>query len=493
MLSRISRKSERYSLYKAGKIALFCSILGLTFTCVPDVRAESSVFNQSKSISYNGKSYSVTWVTVDLKDPTLRVKPVTAAAGIGHVESFTWMMQRNQAVAGINGAFFDAYEADDSQRYPNGLIIKSGQVMHSGENQAFTVLPDKTAAVQRIKTGMKVSVKHNGSSYTFEPWGVNKYYGSSQLDQVVWYTGDFGGSIDFPGTTKIIIEEDMIKAITQNSAAIPVDGQIVMVGNSSNNTKNLLPHLHVGDHITVSASSFNSDTGVMAGLPQIDAAVGAGPLLLKNGVIDINTQRDGFTDPKITTNANGRSFIGIDGLGRLVMGTMSSATISDMAEVLKQLDFKDAMNLDGGSSSALYSNGTVLTSPGRLLSNAFIVERMPQAQIQIAVNGQFVNEFRGYLQTETTMVPLRGILERIGADFKWDGNAKTLTVKQGNRQIFLRVGEMMIQVNGNSQSLTEAPVIIEGHIYLPLRAVIESLGGQVSWDQNLYRASLSIP
>jgi hypothetical protein len=52
---------------------------------------------------------------------------------------------------------------------------------------------------------------------------------------------------------------------------------------------------------------------------------------------------------------------------------------------------------------------------------------------------------------------------------------------------------MMIQVNGNSQSLTEAPVIIEGHIYLPLRAVIESLGGQVSWDQNLYRASLSIP
>jgi hypothetical protein len=164
-----------------------------------------------------------------------------------------------------------------------------------------------------------------------------------------------------------------------------------------------------------------------------------------------------------------------------------------MAGVLKQLGFTDAMNLDGGSSSALYSNGTVLTSPGRLLSNAFIVERMPQAQIQIVVNGQFVNEFRGYLQKETTMVPLRGILERIGADFKWDGNARTLTVKQGNRQLFLRVDDKVIQVNGKSQSLAEAPIIIEGHIYLPLRAVIEALGGQVGWDQNLYRASLSIP
>jgi hypothetical protein len=117
MLSKISACPVRGALHIAGKIALIFSILGITFSFGSSVRAESSVFNQSKSISYNGKSYAVTWVTVDLKDPTLRVKPATAAARIGHVESFTWMMQRNHAAAGINGAFFDAYEADDSQRY----------------------------------------------------------------------------------------------------------------------------------------------------------------------------------------------------------------------------------------------------------------------------------------------------------------------------------------------------------------------------------------
>jgi hypothetical protein len=70
------------------------------------------------------------------------------------------------------------------------------------------------------------------------------------------------------------------------------------------------------------------------------------------------------------------------------------------------------MNLDGGASSALYYNGAVMTSPGRLLSNAWVVEQMEHPQIQLEVNGKFVHEFRGYLLRETSMVPFRGILER---------------------------------------------------------------------------------
>jgi exopolysaccharide biosynthesis protein len=476
---------------QTARILVLCGLLVLLLIPQAASAAASSVQKQSKSITYNGKSYSVNWITIDLKDPTLRVKPVTASAGIGHVESFTWMMQKSNAVAGINGAFFDAYETDESVRYPNGLMIKSGEVMHSGENQAFTILPDKTAAVERIKTKLKVTVNHKGSPYAFEPWGVNKYYGSSQADQVIWYTQDFGKSIDFPETTKVVIEGGIITAITQGSAVIPEDGQVCMVGNSTNNTTYLLPNLHVGDKVTTTASSLNSATGAEAALPQIDAAVGAGPLLLKNAVVDIDTTRDGFTDPRITTNANTRSFIGVDSSKRLVMGTMSSATITNMAQVLLKLGLTDAMNLDGGASSALYANGSVITSPGRLLSNVLVIERLPQAQIQIAVNGQFVNEFRGYMQSETTMVPFRGILERVGADFKWDDQARALTVKHGKQQLFLRPDDKVIQVNGKPVTLTVAPTIKDGHIYLPLRAVIESLGGQLSWDADLYRASLT--
>ena len=88
------------------------------------------------------------------------------------------------------------------------------------------------------------------------------------------------------------------------------------------------------------------------------------------------------------------------------------------------------------------------------------------------------------------MVPFRGILERIGAKFEWNGTTRTLTVHHGSLNLELRPDHSMMTVNGQSVVLPEAPTIVDGHIYMPLKAIIESLGGQIHWDPQLYRASL---
>ncbi|MNI00753.1 hypothetical protein D3C73_535630 [compost metagenome] len=474
------------------KRGALCS-LALALILPSSIHAESSVSYTSNNVTYNGKSFSVKWVVVDLLDPYLRVRPVIAEEGFGHVEAFSTMMERNSAIAGINGAFFSAYEQDDSIRYPNGLMIKSGEIMHSGPNQAFEILADKTAAVQHIETELQIKASHNGKTYSFTPWGVNKYYGDNQTDQVIWYTPDFGRRIEFPNSTKIVIRDGIIDAITQQSVSIPEDGYIALIGNSNNNSRNLLPNLHVGDSITTVSSLKNLDSGDTSSLPKVDAAIGAGPRLLTEGAVDIDVTRDGFTDPKITKQSNVRSFIGIDTSKRLVMGNISSSTLTEMAQVLLKLGLTDAMNLDGGASTGLFANGSVVTYPGRLLSNAFIVERMEHPQIQLEVNKQWVHEFRGYLYKETSMVPVRGILERIGANFKWNGEERTLTVQHGNHRLLLRADSRTAELNQTKLQLPEAPSIIDGHIYLPLRSVIEALGGQVEWDPQLYRAKLTIP
>jgi hypothetical protein len=48
-------------------------------------------------------------------------------------------------------------------------------------------------------------------------------------------------------------------------------------------------------------------------------------------------------------------------------------------------------------------------------------------------------------------------------------------------------------VNGKSIALQTAPTIVDGHIYVPLRFIAETLGATVGWDQQLYRASLAVP
>lgn len=452
--------------------------------------AQGTVQTKSQTIVHNGKSFTAQWVTVDLTDPYLRVKPVTAEAGIGHDESFSSMLTRNHAIAGINGTFFDAYEKDDTQRYPNGLLIGSGEIMHSGINPALLVHADKTVSLQRIQTEHQISVTHLSKAYTFTAWGVNKYYGDSANDQVVWYTRDFGPTISFPNSTKVVLREGKVTAITTESVEIPEDGQVFLLGNSSNNKTYVLPNIHIGDTVNLKSSLQNQDSGTSPNLTAVDAAIGAGPHLLTNGAVDLDVKRDGFTDPKITTSANVRSFIGLDASHQLVMGTLSAATMSDMAQVLLKLGLTDAINMDGGASSGLYANGSILRSPGRALSNLLIVERLDHPQVQLEVNGQFVHEFRGYLKQETSMVPFRGILERIGAKFEWNGTMRTLTVQHGSTRLNLRPDQSVMTVNDRSVLLPEAPTIIDGHIYMPLRAITQSLGGQIQWDPQLYRVSL---
>ncbi|UJF32598.1 phosphodiester glycosidase family protein [Paenibacillus hexagrammi] len=466
---------------------LFCTVL-ISVSVPFQASAQESVNTHSATIPYNGKVFSANWVSVDLSDPYLRIRPVIASDGIGHVESFSSMMERSHAVAGINGTFFDAYEKDASIRYPNGLLIGSGSILHSGSNASLLVLADHTAHLENVETQQQISVNHEESTYRFTAWGINKYYGDSVDDQVVWYTRSFGTQVPYTNSVKVVIENNVVTAITEDPVTIPEDGQVCLIGHSANNQTYVLPNIHIGDTMSMEASLSGTDL-----LPMVDAAVGAGPRLLSDGNIDIDYTRDGFTDPKITTQANARSFIGVDASGQLLMGTVSSATISDMAHVLQQLGITDAMNLDGGASSALYARGTIITSPGRELSNALVVERLQNPQIQLTVNGQFVQEFRGYLTEETSMVPMRGILERIGAKFEWDGTARELTVQYGTNHIRLHPDDRIMLWNGNKVVLPAAPEIVEGHIYMPLRAVIESLGGKVTWDSQLYRASLTFP
>jgi exopolysaccharide biosynthesis protein len=455
------------------------------------ILASSSVSYKSESVSYNGKTYAVQMVLVDLKDPYLRVMPIVAEAGVGHVEDFNSILSRNDAVAGLNGTFFDAYEDNAAARYPNGLMIDSGDIVHSGANQALSVRIDKLPQIEYLKTEMKVVVTHSDASkYTFSPWGVNKYYGASVLDQVNLFTSNFGKSVSFTNGTKIVVDEKIIKQITSNTVLIPPNGQVIFVGNTDSNLKYIVSKLHVGDKVELQASVKTVNETVSS--ENWETAIGVGPKLLTRGMVDIDFKRDGFTDPKITTNANARSFIGVDKSKRLVLGTMSGATAPDMANVLLKLGLTDAMNMDGGASSGLYYEGSMKRKPGRLLSNALVVRRYKEPQVQVTVNGQFIQEFRGYVFKEKTMVPFRGIFERIQAEFTWDGVNRVLTAKKGGTTLVLHPDIPIAEVNGQPVTLEMAPTIRNGHIYVPLRFVAENLGAKVAWDQSLYRAQLSI-
>ena len=81
-----------------------------------------------------------------------------------------------------------------------------------------------------------------------------------------------------------------------------------------------------------------------------------------------------------------------------------------------------------------------------------------------------------------TLVPVRFIAESFGADVDWNGDTKTVTVKNNGKEISLTLGSAEITVDGKKSELDVPAQSIEGRTMVPLRAIVEALGKEVFWD-----------
>ena len=103
------------------------------------------------------------------------------------------------------------------------------------------------------------------------------------------------------------------------------------------------------------------------------SVVCGGPRLVRDGVARVSPSSEGFSDPGFYHPA-ARSAIGVTKENKLLLVTVNKAIyLSHMARIMRDLGAVDAMNLDGGGSTALYCGGIVPSHPGRRLTNLIVV------------------------------------------------------------------------------------------------------------------------
>jgi len=81
-----------------------------------------------------------------------------------------------------------------------------------------------------------------------------------------------------------------------------------------------------------------------------------------------------------------------------------------------------------------------------------------------------------------TMVPMRLIFEAMGAEVDWDGDTQTVTATHGDITVIMQIDNEIIIVSGVEIALDVPPMLIDGRTLVPARAVAESLGADVDWD-----------
>jgi len=168
----------------------------------------------------------------------------------------------------------------------------------------------------------------------------------------------------------VVVRNDKVERIVGGDTPIPPNGYVIHFrGSLAQQAALFTPGAEVRFDILRFAER---DTEAWQAVTE---AVGAGPRLLTDGRITVYPEQEGFHDPKILSNRGQRSAIGITRDGKLLLVTVSGLTVRELAEAMRQLGAVQAMNLDGGASSALYCNGLTLTQPGRALSNVLAFVR----------------------------------------------------------------------------------------------------------------------
>ena len=120
---------------------------------------------------------------------------------------------------------------------------------------------------------------------------------------------------------------------------------------------------------------------------------------------------------------------------------------------------------------------------GDFTYSASDVSGRPASDIAVRLNGNWMTfDVEPVLMNDRTMVPFRAIFEALGCTVSWDAENKVAIGKRNGKEIRLPIGSARVTVAGKGMNLDQPAALKDGRTLVPLRFVSEALGAQVKWD-----------
>jgi len=134
---------------------------------------------------------------------------------------------------------------------------------------------------------------------------------------------------------------------------------------------------------------------------------------------------------------------------------------------------------------SIFSEGSLaIVQP---IKNPLMLLQIGNSKIQVGSTIKPIdskNPVSPILYKDRTMLPIRAVMEEMGGKVTWDeANQKVTIVVQG-RTLELWVGMRTYFVNGWEFLLDAEPIVVNDRTLLPLRPVLEVLGCKVDWDDS---------
>ncbi|HHV46678.1 MAG TPA: hypothetical protein GXX53_07250 [Tissierellia bacterium] len=294
--------------------------------------------------------WNINLIRVDLTNEYAEIKGLFSDKGLSNRQAVSDLVTRSNAVAGINGDFFNYNPIP----HPMGTFIENGEIISSPIERAYA-LPTfyldiyNNADIAFFDRSMKITSLESGKSVNISL--INK---TADMNMVTllnknWGSKSFGNKYNDPThgeMVEMVVVDDVVKEIRigKEAVSIPENGYVICVRGSRKEP--LLENFKVGDRVKL-------ELGTTPNLENIKFAIGGGSIILKDGKV---------TNTNINIAGNQpRTGIGISKDGKeLILATIDGRDISYVGvtqevfgEILKSLGAYNAINLDGGGSTTM--------------------------------------------------------------------------------------------------------------------------------------------
>lgn len=313
-------------------------------------------------------------------------------------ETLTSMAERNHAIAGINAGYFVVGERDGTPGDLAGIYASNGQLVSEAINgRSALILPStgEGAGIASVSTSIS-AISSDGAVREVD--GLNRKPGlirncggvggdttterpkhdftCTDESELIHYTSMFGEKTEPGAGVEVVVNDEgkVVEVRNQRGGNIPSSGSVLT--GTGEAAQWLLSHAKKGMKIQIK-SDIRAD-GNPVQLNQTFSIINGGPRLLEKGKISINAVEEGFhweEDPgfyyRFGERRNPRTLAGIKENGNLLFVTIDGrapgwsvgANFEESAKIMKSLGAIDAINLDGGGSTAMTVGNELVTRP----------------------------------------------------------------------------------------------------------------------------------
>lgn len=309
---------------------------------------------QEQTVRLEADQFPVSLLIVNPQTPGVRIRPLWMdSATVVGLATLPELATRWQAAAAINAGFFNRH-----RQVPLGAIRSegnwvSGPILNRG---AIAWNDNGQIAVGRLS--LRQTVTTPTGSLPITTFNSGYIQAGLALYTPAWgpsYTPKTGNEVVITVRNQHIIDQRSASSNPPEPIPIPPDGYLLV----ARNFNSVLGNLPTGAALQINTSTVPASFDGFANI------VGAGPLLVAQGRVVLNATLEQF-GAGLDAQAAPRSAMGNRRDGSIVFVTTHNRvngpgpTLAEWARLVQQLGLVNAVNLDGGSSSALYLGGVLV-------------------------------------------------------------------------------------------------------------------------------------